>query len=219
MNEMINCEIEMEDKELSKLLDLLKDIYNDNQDTFAELSFTIHKIWTYCKNNYWKAKNNELYNSYKLLAKFGFDKKAVSRYKTCFERFVDGDTIFTVSLTSRYYDFAPSKLFEMLTLSNETLENAIDNKLIRPDMTVKQIREIIKTIKDGTDKVEKVLEDSSVTEINEEEIPLVYNPKQEYEYSYFESKTKNQLLNIVWQLQTEYQKLKKKGEKKKNEHN
>ena len=219
INEMIKCEIEMEDKTLNELLNCLCHCYNQNQINFAKISFTIYSIWNYCKNNYWKAKNNELYNSHKLLEKFGFDKKAVSRYKCSFERYIQGTTIENVSVKTFYYGFAPSKLFEMLSLSYETLDNAIDNKLIRPDMTVKQIREIIKTIKDGTDKAEKVLEDSSTTEINEEEIPLVYNPKQEYEYSYFESKTKNQLLNIVWQLQTEYQKLKKKGEKKKNEHN
>lgn len=78
-------------------------------------------------------------------------------------------------------------------------------------MTCKQIREYIRTLKDGTDKAEKVVED---TTINEEEIPMAYNPKQEYEYSYFETKTKNQLLNIVWELQKEYQALKLKGERK-----
>ena len=35
------------------------------------------------------------------------------------------------------------------------------------------------------------------------------------EFSYFESKSKSQLLNIVMALQTAYQKLKNKGEKQK----
>ena len=84
-------------------------------------------------------------------------------------------------------------------------------QIIKPSMTVKQIREYIKTLKDGSDKAEKVIED---TTINEDDIPMAYDPKQEYEYSYFETKTKNQLLNIVWELQKAYQKLKSNKEKK-----
>lgn len=211
MEEFVINELDFEDKELSLLIKDLKQCFYKQQNSFIETCVTIHKIWSYCKGNYYKAKDNEYYNSYKLLAKFGFDKKAVSRYKQCFEKFVVGDDGH-YTLFPKLYGFTSSKLFELLTLSDETIFNAIDNKLVKPEMTVKQIREFIKSLKDGTDKAEKVVEDT--TEINEEDIPLVYDPKQEYEYSYFESKTKNQLLNIVWELQKAYQKLKSKGEKK-----
>lgn len=210
MEEFINAKIEFGDKQLDELCNCLSQCYNVNQFNFARTSFVIYSIWDYCKNNYWLAKDNEWYNANKVLEKFGFDKKAVSRYKQSYEKYVQGDTFETVTLKSYFNEFSPSKLFELLTLSYDTLENAIDKKLVRPDMTVKQIREYIKSLKDGTDKAEKVIEDT--TEINEDDIPLVYDPKQEYEYSYFESKTKNQLLNIVWELQKAYQKL--KGEKK-----
>lgn len=211
MEEFVTNELDFEDKELSLLIKDLKQCFYKQQNSFIETCVTIHKIWSYCKGNYYKAKDNEYYNSYKLLAKFGFDKKAVSRYKQCFEKFIVGDDGH-YTLFPRLYGFTSSKLFELLTLSDETIFNAVDNKLIKPEMTVKQLREFIKSLKDGTDKAEKVVEDT--TEINEEDIPLVYDPKQEYEYSYFESKTKNQLLNIVWELQKAYQKLKSKGEKK-----
>lgn len=211
MEEFIKSNLEFEDKELSLLIEDLKQCFDKHQNSFIETCVTIHKIWSYCKGNYYKAKDNEYYNSYKLLAKFGFDKKAVSRYKQCFEKFIVGDAGH-YTLFPCLYGFTSSKLFELLTLSDETIFNAIDNKLLKPDMTVKQIREFIKTLKDGTDKAEKVVEDTTV--INEEDIPLAYDPKQEYEYSYFESKTKNQLLNIVWELQKAYQKLKSKGENK-----
>lgn len=216
MKEFINSDLEFEDKELSLLIRDLKQCFIKHQNAFIETCVTIHKIWVYCKNNYWKAKNNEYYNSYKLLAKFGFDKNAVSRYKQCFERFIVGD-VGHYTLFPSLYGFTSSKLFELLVLSRETIFNAVDSKLITPEMSVKQIREVIKTIKNGTDNAEKVVEDNAKIEINEEEIPMAYDPKQEYEYSYFESKTKNQLLNIVWELQKAYQKL--KGEKKKNDHN
>lgn len=204
-------DLQFEDIKLDNLVYDLSLMFRRQNGVFVDLSVTIYKIWEYCKGNYWKAKDNEYYNSYKLLAKFGFDKKSVSRYKLIYEKFifhiVPTDTY---KLLDELQGFSPSKLFELLALTKETTLELVSNKLITPEMTVKQIREYIKSLKVGTDKAEKVIEDT--TEINEDDIPLAYDPKQEYEYSYFESKTKNQLLNIVWGLQKAYQKL--KGEKK-----
>ena len=221
MENFNKCYIEFEDHFLNNLLVDLRDCFVDNQNTFAHTCKMVYKIWKYCKGNYFKAKDNEYYNSYKLLEKFGLDKKAVNRYKNCYEKFIyDYETdklilsgkeiLCKVCVKLEFADFSPSKLFEMLSLTLDTALELVEKQLLKPTMTVKQIREYIKSLKDGTDKAEKVVEDT--TEINEEDIPLVYDPKQEYEYSYFESKTKNQLLNIVWELQKAYQKL--KGEKK-----
>lgn len=210
MEEFINSDLDFEDNELHLLMLALQDCFEDNQINFCQTCKTIYDIWSYCKKSYFKAKNNEYYNSYKLLAKFGFDKKAVNRYKQCYERFVlQGANV----LLNDYKDFSPSKLFELLVLSSETSDELVKKQFIKPTMTVKQIREYIKTLKDGSDKAEKVIED---TTINEDDIPMAYDPKQEYEYSYFETKTKNQLLNIVWELQKAYQKLKSNKEKKQN---
>ena len=206
MEEFIKSDLEFEDDKLFWLVERLRDCFNKNQDNFYSLCEAVYNIWSYCKNNYWKAKNNEYYNSYKLLAKFGFDKKAVNRYKQCYEKFIADNSISKV-----VKDFTPSKLFELLSLSKDTIIGLIDKQIIVPTMTVNQIREYIKTLKDGTDKVKHVIED---TTINEDEIPMAYDPKQEYEYSYFEEKTKNQLLNIVWELQKAYQKIIKEKNKK-----
>lgn len=209
MEEFIRANIDFEDIKLSGLVTTLKCSFDKQQDSFVYLCRDIYNIWSYCKGNYWKAKDNEYYNSYKLLAKFGFDKKAVSRYKQCYEKFiVDNDV--TLSLIIPFQNFTPSKLFELLPLSQDTAMELVTNQLITPTMTVKQIREYIKTLKDGMNKAEKVIENIT---INEEEIPMAYDPKQEYDYSYFETKTKNQLLNIVWELQKAYQKLKLSKEK------
>ncbi len=208
MEEFIKSDLEFEDNELYWLVERLRENFNNSQLNFAKTCECIYNIWKYCKGNYYKAKDNEYYNSYKLLAKFGFDKKAVNRYKNCFERYVHPQSC---SLYPIYEDFTSSKLFELLVLSEDTAKNSIINGLVLPTMTVKQIREYIKTLKDGSDKAEKVIED---TTINEDDIPMAYDPKQEYEYSYFETKTKNQLLNIVWELQKAYQKLKSNKEKK-----
>ena len=208
MEEFIKSDLEFEDNELYWLVERLRENFNNSQLNFAKTCECIYNIWKYCKGNYYKAKDNEYYNSYKLLAKFGFDKKAVNRYKNCYERYVHPQSC---SLYPIYEDFTSSKLFELLVLSEDTAKNSIINGLVLPTMTVKQIREYIKTLKDGSDKAEKVIED---TAINEDDIPMAYDPKQEYEYSYFETKTKNQLLNIVWELQKAYQKLKSNKEKK-----
>lgn len=208
MEEFIKSDLDFEDNELHLLMLALQDCFEDNQINFCQTCKTIYDIWSYCKKSYFKAKNNEYYNSYKLLAKFGFDKKAVNRYKQCYERFVlQGANV----LLNDYKDFSPSKLFELLVLSSEISDELVKKQFIKPTMTVKQIREYIKTLKDGSDKAEKVIED---TTIDEDNIPMAYDPKQEYEYSYFETKTKNQLLNIVWELQKAYQKLKSNKEKK-----
>ncbi len=214
MENFIKCDLEFDDDQLNYYIDWLNTCFNNNRKNFCSLCLGVYKIWDYCKNNFWVTKKHEVYNSYKLLAKFGFDKKAVSRYKSCYERFMYPPDIqgYPCTLVEYLQDFSPSKLFELLPLSQETVFELVDKQFIRPEMTVKQIREYIKTMKDG-DKPEKVIEDTSSTEINEEEIPMAYDPKQEYEYSYFESKTKNQLLNIVWELQKAYQKLKNKKEK------
>ena len=206
MKEFIKSDLEFEDDELFWLVERLRDCFNKNKNNFNSLCETIYNIWSYCKNNYWKAKNNEYYNSYKLLAKFGFDKKAVNRYKQCYEKFVVDNTISKV-----VKDFAPSKLFELLSLSKNTIIELIDKQIIVSTMTVKEIRECIKILKYGTDKVEQVVEN---TIINENNIPMAYDPKKEYAYSYFEEKTKNQLLNIVWELQKAYQKIIKEKNKK-----
>ena len=114
LDEFVKCNLEFEDNELDSLVSELKLRFNQQTTCFVEICSTIYKIWKYCKGNYWKAKDDEYYNSYKLLARFGFDKKAVSRYKCCFEKFIT--TIFPSSgpykLYDEFKDFNPSKLFE-----------------------------------------------------------------------------------------------------------
>jgi len=71
----------------------------------------------------------------------------------------------------------------------------------------------VKTFKNGSVITDKVLEckEIELPEI-EEEIPMVYDPKKVYDFDYFTKKTKNQLINIVWELQKFAHKNKKVGE-------
>ena len=216
LDEFVKCNLEFEDKELDNLVYDLSCLFKRQTSCFVDICSTVYRIHKYCKGNYWKAKDDEYYNAYKLLAKFGFDKKAVSRYKSCFEKFIYAlsPKIHSYALYKEFEDFNPSKLFELLPLSKETCFNLVKNKMIKPEMTVKEIRSFVKAMKKGTDSAEQVLEDTS---INEDEIPMAYDPKQKYEFKYFESMSKNQLLNMIWSLQEEYQKLKNNKEKKQND--
>lgn len=213
LEEFKKCDLEFENSELSYLVSSLNINFGRYKSCFVSTCIDIYKIWSFCKGQYWLAKDHEYYNSYKILEKFGFNKKAVNRYKNCYERFIVDN-----QLKLEFENFSPSKLFELLPLASNTANEYIDKKLITPEMTVKQIREFIKSQKDGETSTQEVTEDISV---KEEDIPMAYNPKQKYEFAYFESKTKNQLLNMIWELQKEYLSLQNKlnKEKKKNDTN
>lgn len=206
MEEFIKSDLAFEDNELYWLVERLRENFNNLQLNFAKTCECIYNIWKYCKGSYFKARNGEHYNSYTLLAQFGFDKKAVSRYKGCYENFiVDNET---VALSIPFKDFSPSKLFELLTLSKETAWEFVAKGLIKPTMTVKQIREVIKSVKDGTDKAEKVIEKTTADETSEETIPMAYDPTKHYDFDYFKDLSKQQLINNIWELQKEYERLK-----------
>lgn len=211
-NFYINKELEIEDERLSSLLKCLETIYDDHTQNFARLCWTIYKIKNYCADLSFKVNKNRAFYGYfdsqTLLGAFGFDRNAVSRYANSFFKFCEGNTFDNVCVKTDFKLFSPSKLFELLPLSSTMVFYAIDKKLIRPEMTVKEIRAYVKSF--NSQEPEKVVEEIPK---NSDEIPMVYNPKQEYEFSYFENKTKNQLLNIVWQLQQEYQKLLKEKKK------
>lgn len=209
MEDFKKCDLTFDDSELSVLVDALNYSFDKNQNTFIYICKDVYRIWKYCKGSYFKASNGEQYNSYTLLAQFGFDRVAVSRYKQCYENFiVDNET--TLALAIPFKDFSPSKLFELLVLSKETAWELVAKGLIKPTMTVKQIREVIKSIKDGTDKAEKVIEKTTEDESSEETIPMAYDPTKHYDFDYFKDLSKQQLINNIWELQKEYERLKAK---------
>ena len=210
MEDFVVCNIDFEDERLHTLIIDLRKCFVESQNNFAKICDTIYHIWSYCKGNYWQTKDNEYYNSYKLLEKFGFNKQAVSRYKQCYEKFIH---IPSCTVDAPFLGFSPSKLFELLSLSKETVLELIDKKLIVPEMTVKQIREFIKNIKNDSDKT-KVIEDKTLDE-QESELEYAFNPKQEYDVDYYNGKSKKELVSMCIQLQREIQSL-LKSKKSKN---
>ena len=206
---------EFDDEEITGLINNLVKSFNAVQNSFASTCEGVYKIWNYFNHTYKNAKDGCYYNSYALLEKFGFDKKAVSRYKNCYLRFCVNSGA-GVRLSSLYSDFSPSKLFELLPLTDDVIIDGIKKKVLSPQKTVKELRQIVKFLVNGEDidkLVDKTFDSEEKEEIDESEIPLAYDPVKEYDFDYFKSKTKNQLLNMIWELQSVYQKLKRKGAK------
>ena len=79
MENFKKCNIEFDDVKLSGLVSALNFTFDKQQDSFIYICRDVYKIWSYCNYNYWQAKNHMYYNSYKLLAEFGFDKQSVSK--------------------------------------------------------------------------------------------------------------------------------------------
>ena len=78
-------------------------------------------------------------------------------------------------------------------------------------MTVKDIRDYVKFLENKNTKKETIADED--LESDDDGIEMAYDPKTYYKFEYFKSKSKNQLINIVWELQKEYQKLLNKKSK------
>ncbi len=196
---------EMEDDTLKQLVENLEKNFKSTQTNFAITCRDVYRIWAYCKESFYAAKNKEFYNAYTLLEKFGFDKKAVSRLKNCYLKFCN-DCEKNVQLRDIFKDFSPSKLYELLPLEDDMIYELYNKKVLKPVMTVKAIRQLVNQILNGEEGL--VIQEGKIDfkeEVNEDEIPPAYDPKKFYEFEYFKSKSKNQLLNMIWALQKEYQ--------------
>lgn len=208
--------------ELTMYIKKLDKCFRKESDNFAEICFLVFQIHNlFMKNNYGiylKKNQNMTYSFDTIMSGFGISKSESSRLLSCYEKFVTKETDKPMIL-AEFYGFSKSKFFELLQVDNEQLRKDLQNKVLRFDFTIKQIRDYVKNLKtlekqqarlNGNVKEEK-------EEIIEEEIPMAYNPQQHYDFDYFQEKNKAQLLNIVWELQKEYEKLKTSYNKLKKE--
>ncbi len=209
MEDFKKCNLEFEDVQLAGLIYALNNSFSKAQDNFVYICKDVFKIWNYCKGKFFKTKDNHCHCAGSILAEFGFDRMAVSRYTSCYENFIVDDEN-TLALAVPFRDFSSSKLFELLKLSKETAWELVTKGLITPSMTVKQIREYIKTLKEGSDKADKVIQKNIEAETQEEEIPMAYDPTKHYDFDYFKNMSKPQLINNIWELQKEYERIKAK---------
>lgn len=208
--------------ELTIYIKKLDKCFKKDSDNFAEICFLVFQIHNlFMKNSYGiylKKNQNMTYSFDTIMTGFGISKSESSRLLSCYEKFITKETDKPMIL-AEFYGFSKTKLFELLQVDNEQLRKDLQNKVLRFDFTIKQIRDYVKNLQtlekqqaklNGNDKEEK-------EEIIEEDIPMAYNPQQHYDFEYFQEKNKAQLLNIVWELQKEYEKLKTSYNKLKKE--
>ena len=208
--------------ELTVYIKKLDKCFKKESDNFAEICFLVFQIHNlFMKNSYgvYLKKNQDMTYSFDtIMTGFGISKSESSRLLSCYEKFITKETDKPMIL-AEFYGFSKTKLFELLQVDNEQLKKDLQNKVLRFDFTIKQIRDYVKNLQtlekqqaklNGNDKEEK-------EEIVEEDIPMAYNPQQHYDFEYFQDKNKAQLLNIVWELQREYEKLKTSYNKLKKE--
>ncbi len=208
--------------ELTIYIKKLDKCFKKDSDNFAEICFLVFQIHNlFMKNNYGvylKRNQNMTYSFDTIMTGFGITKSESSRLLSCYDKFITKETEKPMIL-AEFYGFSKSKLFELLQVENKQIILDLQNKVLRFDFTIKQIRDYVKNLQtlekqqarlNGNDKEEK-------EEIIEEDIPMAYNPQQHYDFDYFQEKNKAQLLNIVWELQKEYEKLKTSYNKLKKE--
>lgn len=208
---IMNESLMFEDKELDKMIQNLNEIFKKKQNNFAELCCCVARIYYYCKENAYKAKDDVYYNAYNLLAKFGFERSQVSRIVKCYEKFILADSEccdVATNLKSVFFLFSPSKLFELLTIDNKQLLEDIEKNILKPIMSVKQIREYVKNLNKPSQ--ETVDDKKSKVEDDEEDDDEFFNPNKHYDMSFFEGCNHKQLVGIAWTLQYELEKLIKK---------
>lgn len=108
--------------------------------------------------------------------------------------------------------FSVSKLAELLPLSDDMITLYVKD----PRMTVAELRQLVANLNySKADEEKKVTEQNERLDEEVKDIEAVYNPRKYYDFDYFKSKTKEQLLNIVMELQKTY--VKNSGRTAKNE--
>lgn len=205
-------------KELNFLIKKLDNCFKRENENFAETCFVVYrikKLFDDYKQVYVYSNMNVIYNFDMIMTGFGISQSESSKLLSIYDKFCclscSDLTVAKCSIMEEFKGFSKSKLAELLQVENTQIINDLRNKVLRYDMTVTSIRQYVKNYKTmqksnkNLDKEEEVQE-----EIREEDIPEAYDPTKYYEFQYFEEKTKSQLLNIVWDLQKEYQRLKKK---------
>lgn len=209
-------------KDISNYIKNINKCFTKDNNNFVDLCYYVYNLKALFDSYVYLPCRDKLGRNYTfkdIMDNFGLNDTDISRLCSCYEKFiiVDSDKKNPALLLGLQY-FSKSKLIELLSIPTEQIMQDIKNKVLRADMSVKTIRAYVKNYKELQKQNKKLNKDKEEEQeeeqIQEEEIPMAYNPKLHYDFSYFEEKTKAQLLNIVWQLQTEYEKLKEKNKYK-----
>lgn len=186
--------------------DHIKEIFYNTNKNYAELCYRLNEL----KIEYGEklhSVNGSYVDFYEYCEKaFGLAKKTVCKYIQAYHRFccLAGET---VRFSTAFEDFNISKLFELLPVSDKQLLEDIKNNRLFSSMSKKRIREYVKSLKGGENEENKVLEEPKNLDEQEAELDMAFNPKQEYDYEYYKSKSKADLIGYCIDLQRLVQKL------------
>lgn len=157
-------------------------------------------------------KHNESMNIYQLCEKyFGLGRKYIDKCLRICYRFITWSDVapeYTVPILN---DLTLSKIMELLTLSADQINFAVKEGYIKSYSTVKELRDYVKSLKGGEKEENKVLEEPRTLDEQEAELDQAFDPKEEYDYSYYKSKSKADLIGYCIDLQRLVQKLLKKN--------
>lgn len=206
-------------KELQIYIKALNKCFDSEQKNFVNICYYVFKVKEFfynSKKTYYnrmlRGKSFCFFND--IMNDFGIDSTQVTRLTQCYEKYLVVENDKPKFVNDVFSGFNKSKLFELLSVPNEQILTDFKNKVLTYDMSVVSLRDYVKNYK-AMQKQNKKLkevyqeEPKEQIEVNEDEIPQTYNPKMHYDFKYFEDKSKSQLLNIVWDLQKEYERLKK----------
>lgn len=114
---------------------------------------------------------------------FGYKKNMVYKMTTTAEKFIEQSPTgkgYVSILTHENSDYTVSQLIELNSLEPDTAVKLDEQEVISPDMSTKEIREVVKAYKNGeiddngnwiaTEESEEVVEETETTADNDEEI-------------------------------------------------
>lgn len=171
----------------------LKDFFNSFSDSIY-ISFNYGKV---------TGLNGE-YNFLKFVEEFfNISKRTAYKYLQVFDKFFNDN--FSADIEDKLAMFDISKLEELVVLDNDIILNALTSGKLKYIMTLKEIRKfVLKSVGADTD---------TITEEEMFEEPEKYIPGKHYEKQYYNSLSKGELVNYIYELQTYCENLKSKKTK------
>ena len=145
--ELQYIELEFNEEEINVLVKRLNELHKSQQLDFANLCYTVYKIDCWFKDNediVLKSKSNDYYNQKTLFKQLGFTNKKVRRYINCYQKYMKLDDVGS-KLKDVFKRFSESQLIELLPIDDQTLLSYLNAGDISPNMTVKEIREFLKS--------------------------------------------------------------------------
>lgn len=204
--------------EIMTLLRKINELISKDQENFIELCYYFKKLKEHFESfdkrqkfmyyNAYENKNGRWYYE-KIIKEFGLSISTINKMIQVVNRFTEPERDVALKIRSVFSGYNKTKLFELLRLSDAQIQKAMEAEKITKDSSVLEIRQYIKSVKNGENTEKDLDEDYDLNDI-----PLAFNPNTHYEFNYFDSKTKNQLVNICVEYQKAYFKLKDKKVKK-----